>query len=213
MAAGNRPALDGGQRPDRDPRGASPSPITTQYCVHCNTGQVTSFQICAAPDGRALPRQGRAARLSRSGMPLLPLETDARSQRRANFPVRQGARPENLSGMKIPSRPGKRASGNFLLGAVHAAACGFHTGIRREYADDPVDPAGSMTRCPGCNSPDLRQHSAHRADLINQREATRDQYVVIVPGFTVRVRVTNRKAHLARIAGQQGADRRRPPTP
>ncbi|MBQ7520976.1 MAG: hypothetical protein IJU12_11710, partial [Clostridia bacterium] len=35
-----------------------------------------------------------------------------------------GSRPENLSGMKIPSRPGKRAFGNFLLGDVHAAACG-----------------------------------------------------------------------------------------
>ena len=34
------------------------------------------------------------------------------------------ARTENLSGMKIPSRPGKRAFGNFLLGDVHAAACG-----------------------------------------------------------------------------------------
>ena len=34
------------------------------------------------------------------------------------------ARAENLSGMKIPSRPGKRAFGNFLLGDVHAAACG-----------------------------------------------------------------------------------------
>ncbi|MBR1607757.1 MAG: hypothetical protein IJ664_08590, partial [Clostridia bacterium] len=28
-------------------------------------------------------------------------------------------RTENLSGMKIPSRPGKRAFGNFLLGDVH----------------------------------------------------------------------------------------------
>jgi len=34
------------------------------------------------------------------------------------------ARTENLGGMKIPSRPGKRAFGNFLLGDVHAAACG-----------------------------------------------------------------------------------------
>ncbi|MBQ7519691.1 MAG: hypothetical protein IJU12_05165 [Clostridia bacterium] len=31
---------------------------------------------------------------------------------------------ENLGGMKIPSWPGKRAFGNFLLGGVHAAACG-----------------------------------------------------------------------------------------
>lgn len=172
MAAGNRPALDGGQRPDRDPRGASPRPIATQYCVHCNTGQVTSFQICAAPKGRALPRQGRAARLSRSGKPLLPLETDARSQRRANFLVRQGARPENLRGMKIFAAGASSALKIFSSRRTRRR-CGFHTGIRREYADDPVDPAGSMTRCPGCNSQDLRQHSAHRTGPITRREATR----------------------------------------
>ena len=35
------------------------------------------------------------------------------------------ARAENLSGMKIPFRPGRRAFGNFLLGDVHAVACGL----------------------------------------------------------------------------------------
>ncbi|MBQ7518753.1 MAG: hypothetical protein IJU12_00390 [Clostridia bacterium] len=45
------------------------------------------------------------------------------------------ARAENLSGMKIPSRPGKRAFGNFLLGDVHAAACGLKMkGLRPLHA-------------------------------------------------------------------------------
>ncbi|MBR1606632.1 MAG: hypothetical protein IJ664_02900, partial [Clostridia bacterium] len=45
------------------------------------------------------------------------------------------ARAENLSGMKIPSRPGKRAFGNFLLGDVHAVACGLKMkGLRPLHA-------------------------------------------------------------------------------
>ena len=45
------------------------------------------------------------------------------------------ARPENLSGMKIPSRPDKQAFGNFLLGDVHAAACGLKMkGLRPLHA-------------------------------------------------------------------------------